>query len=63
MLGHQLDAANLTFKELTTIKESFVNTLTAMLHARVAYPKEATPDENDLFMDAAARKAAEQKDS
>ncbi len=63
MLGHQLDAANLTFKELTTIKESFVNTLTAMLHARVAYPKEATPDENDLFVDAAARKAAEQKDS
>lgn len=63
MRSRQLDAANLTFKELTTIKESFVKTLTSMLHARVAYPKEVIPDEDDLFVDAAARRAAEQKGS
>ena len=61
MRDHQLDTANLTFKELTVIKESFVKTLTSMLHARVAYPKEVVPDEDDLFVDAAARKATEQK--
>ena len=63
MRDHQLDAANLTFRELTVIKDSFVKTLTSMLHARVAYPKEVIPDEDDLFVDAAARKAAEQKSS
>ena len=63
MRDHQLDAANLTFRELTVIKDSFVKTLTSMLHARVAYPKEVIPDEDDLFVDAAARKAAEQKGS
>ncbi len=59
----QLDSANLTFKELSIIRNSFVKTLTSMLHARVAYPKEVVQDEDDLFVDAAARKAAEAKNS
>ena len=59
----QLDSANLTFKELSIIKNSFVKTLTSMLHARVAYPKEVVQDEDDLFVDAAARKAAETTNS
>jgi len=59
MRDGQLDAANLTFRELTIIKNSFVKTLTSMLHARVAYPKEVVQNENDLFVDAAVRKAAE----
>lgn len=63
MRDGQLDSANLTFKELTVIKNSFVKTLTSMLHARVAYPKEVVQDEDDLFVDAAARKAAEAKNS
>jgi putative nucleotidyltransferase with HDIG domain len=36
----QLDQCNLTLAELTTIKQSFVFSLTNMLHGRVAYPKE-----------------------
>ncbi|QHI68852.1 HD family phosphohydrolase [Tichowtungia aerotolerans] len=39
----QLDECNLTLAELHTIKESFVFSLTNMLHGRVAYPK----DENN----------------
>ena len=49
----QLDNANLTFGELSKIRESFVNTLTTMLHVRIAYPKdeENMDDEGDLFME------------
>ena len=39
---HQLDDCNLTFSELNNVKKSFVFSLTNMLHARVAYPKEET---------------------
>jgi len=48
----QLDEADLTFGELKKIKESFVSTLTTMMHVRVAYPKdeEEIEDEGDLFM-------------
>lgn len=35
---HQLDNAELTFAELTTVRRSIVRTLTAMLHTRIAYP-------------------------
>jgi hypothetical protein len=37
---HQLDACNLTFRELRIIAESFRFTLQSMLHRRIAYPKE-----------------------
>jgi putative nucleotidyltransferase with HDIG domain len=35
----QLDACDLTFAQLAAIKQSFLFTLTNMLHGRVAYPK------------------------
>lgn len=47
----QLDDANLTFNELNKIRESFVSTLTTMLHGRIAYPKDQEEqDEDDLFV-------------
>ena len=39
---HQLDAAPLTFVEITRIKDSFQFTLLNMLHSRVAYPGAAS---------------------
>ncbi|MBL7011623.1 MAG: HDIG domain-containing protein [Kiritimatiellales bacterium] len=42
----QLDECNLTLAELSTIKQSFVFSLTNMLHGRVAYPKEETGKES-----------------
>jgi putative nucleotidyltransferase with HDIG domain len=41
----QLDECNLTLAELNTVKQSFIFSLTNMLHGRVAYPKdENKPD-------------------
>ncbi len=58
----QLDDSSLTFRELTQIRESFIKTLTSMLHARIPYPKEEEPDdENDLFVAAERKAAASQK--
>lgn len=34
----QLDESDLTFKDISRIRESFVRTLTSMLHARIEYP-------------------------
>jgi len=36
----QLDECNLTLADLNTIKQSFIFSLTNMLHGRIAYPKE-----------------------
>ncbi len=36
----QLDECRLTLKELTTIRNSFVNTLTSIYHHRIEYPKD-----------------------
>ena len=36
---HQLDACDLTFRELRKVAESFRHTLMSMLHRRIAYPK------------------------
>lgn len=36
----QLDECNLTLAELNTVKQSFIFSLTNMLHGRVAYPKD-----------------------
>ncbi len=44
----QLDKADLTFKEFSLVLDSFVKTLTAMYHGRIAYPK-ANIDSDDLF--------------
>lgn len=35
----QLDQANLTFRELKTVEESFIETLVGVYHPRIAYPK------------------------
>lgn len=34
----QLDDAELTFRDIKTIKESFIRTLSSMMHARIEYP-------------------------
>ena len=48
----QLNNANITFRELSKIRDSFVLTLTTMLHNRIAYPKdEDVENENDLFVE------------
>ena len=38
LLDGQLDECDLTFKDISRIKDSFVRTLTSMLHARIEYP-------------------------
>jgi len=40
----QLDECRLTLKELTTIRDSFVNTLTSIYHHRIEYPKDDKPN-------------------
>lgn len=44
MEHHQLDNCNLTFKELTTIRESFVSILAGYYHSRIEYPDQKDPD-------------------
>jgi hypothetical protein len=35
----QLDESELTFKDISRIRESFIRTLTSMMHARIEYPE------------------------
>ncbi len=42
--AHQLDEADLTFKDLTLIKKAFVQVLTGFYHSRVQYPGQKDPD-------------------
>ena len=53
----QLDDADLTFGEMKKIRESFVSTLSTMMHGRISYQKDENDDEGDLFM------AAKKKES
>ncbi len=39
VVGGQLDDADLTLRELATVRESLVRTLTTMHHSRIQYPK------------------------
>ena len=55
----QLNECNLTLAELTTVKESFVFTLTNMLHGRVAYPKEGEEDKTPKSKPAEESKESE----
>ena len=41
---HQLDDCGLTFKDLATIREVFVETLATAKHSRVKYPDQKDPD-------------------
>lgn len=42
LLDGQLDESDLTFKDISRIRESFVRVLTSMLHARIEYPDAPT---------------------
>ncbi len=42
LLEHELDECPLTMRDLTLIRESFVNTLTGMFHGRIEYPQTET---------------------
>jgi len=55
----QLDECNLTLRELDTIKQSFIFSLTNMLHGRIAYPK----DENESDKQSENGSAESEKDS
>jgi len=55
----QLDDAGLTVRELAMVRDSFVKTLTTMLHGRITYPKDESDDEDDLFMASKKISAAE----
>ncbi len=55
----QLDDADMTIGELAKVRDSFVKTLTTMLHGRIAYPKDESDNEDDLFMASKKISAAE----
>jgi len=57
----QFDQADLTFEELTVVKETITKSLGTMFHGRVKYPEEKTDDETDLFQ--AAEKARAQAEA
>ncbi len=43
---HQLDNCALTFKDMDTIKQTFVQILAGYYHSRIEYPDQKDPDEN-----------------
>ncbi len=43
---HQLDNSDLTFRDLTVIKEKFVTILAGYYHVRIKYPDQKDPDDN-----------------
>lgn len=45
---HQLDNCDLTFKDLDTIRNSFVQILAGYYHSRIEYPEQKDPDEGKL---------------
>ena len=42
--NHQLDYCELTYRDLTKIKESFVQILAGFYHSRIEYPDQQDPD-------------------
>lgn len=42
---HQLDNCNLTFKDLSTIRVSFLKILAGYYHSRIEYPEQKDPDD------------------
>ena len=42
--AHQLDYCELTYRDLTKIKESFVQILAGFYHSRIEYPDQQDPD-------------------
>ncbi|HRU02303.1 MAG TPA: hypothetical protein P5239_11440, partial [Victivallales bacterium] len=47
----QLNDADITMKELSIIRNSFVKTISTMMHGRISYPRDNNneEDEPDLF--------------
>jgi membrane-associated HD superfamily phosphohydrolase len=43
----QLDESNLTLRDITRIRESFVEQLLGMYHQRISYPENVLPIERD----------------
>ena len=43
----QLDNANITFRDLSTIEEAFVDVLAGYYHSRIKYPNQKDPDEKE----------------
>lgn len=56
----QLDNCELTLRELHTIKESFVTTLSGYYHSRIKYPNQKDPDKKDAEINNTSRKTASQ---
>lgn len=48
--AHQLDNCNLTFNELTTIRNVFVQILAGYYHSRIKYPDQKDPDANKQIL-------------
>lgn len=59
----QLDKSTLTFKEVDTIQEVFVNTLASYYHSRIEYPNQKDPDQadNEKADDAAKQESKPEK--
>jgi putative nucleotidyltransferase with HDIG domain len=59
LLDHQLDECALTLAELADIKQSFVKTLSSMMHNRIKYPKEHEEKTRDELVRKQAREMEE----
>ncbi len=57
---HQLDDCGLTFRDLTTVKDVFVETLATANHSRVKYPDQKDPDTGKPAAEAEAAPAADE---
>ncbi|MDH7481360.1 MAG: HD domain-containing protein [Armatimonadota bacterium] len=58
----QLDESDLTFKDISRIRDSFVRTLTSMMHARIEYP-ELTGTEGKKSANGSANKESSEEAS
>ncbi|MBP3416603.1 MAG: HDIG domain-containing protein [Spirochaetaceae bacterium] len=47
----QMDNANITFRELATIEDAFLDVLVGYYHSRIKYPNQKDPDDKDAEQD------------
>ena len=57
---NQLSNCDITFRDITTIKETFVTILTGYYHSRVKYPDQKDPDEDDKIKKVSKEKKTEE---
>ena len=55
----QMDNANITFKDLSTIEEAFVDVLAGYYHSRIKYPNQKNPDEKEPAKETKENKSEE----